>query len=143
MTDIEEIKKNRQFVEKLDFNKYFNDNEKKIIMRDPNYFMKNESIFNNFSILKEKTLTQKLNEEDYYKKKKNNISLKNYIQKERKCLSEENREKNKNNILDDDENINLIIKKVGKEVEKSIKENNINKLKEENNKKDFENNFTI
>ena len=31
MTDIEEIKKNRQFVEKLDFNKYFNDNEKKII----------------------------------------------------------------------------------------------------------------
>ncbi len=143
MTDIEEIKKNRQFVEKLDFNKYFNDNEKKIIMRDPNYFMKNESIFNNFSILKEKTLTQKLNEEDYYKKKKNNISLKKYFHKERKCLSEENREKNKNNILDDDENINLIIKKVGKEVEKKIKENNKNKLKEENNRKDFENNFKI
>ena len=160
MTDIEEIKKNCEFEEQLNFKKYFNEEDKKIISIDVNYFIKDENNFNNYSFLKEKTLTQKLNEEEIKRrnkiriklvknkmnKDKNNIN-KNIIQKERnkerKCLTEENKNKAKKIIEVDNEitKVEETISKVEKDVNEILEENKENKIKDKNKKIDLENQF--
>ena len=153
MTDIQEIKKNSEFEEQLNFKKYFNDKEKKIISIDVNYFIKDENDFNNYSFLKEKTLTQKLNEEEIRRKNKIRIKLiknkndKNILKKEkskeRKCLTEDNKIKIKKIIQTENEitKAEEIVTKVEKEVNELLEENKENKIKDNNKKKDLENQF--
>ena len=155
MTDIEEIMKNSEFEEQLNFKKFFNEEDKKIISIDVNYFIKDKNNFNNYSFLKEKTLTQKLNEEEINRRNKIRIKLiknkmnknaninKKERNKERKCLTEENKMRKKKIIEMDNEitKAEETITKVEKEVEEILEENKENQIKDKNKKIELENQF--
>ena len=155
MTDIEEIMKNSEFEEQLNFKKFFNEEDKKIISIDVNYFIKDKNNFNNYSFLKEKTLTQKLNEEEINRRNKIRIKLiknkmnknaninKKERNKERKCLTEENKMRKKKIIEKDNEitKAEETITKVEKEVEEILEENKENQIKDKNKKIELENQF--
>ena len=142
MTDINDIKKNTLYEEQLDFNKCFTEKEKKIIMRDVSYFIKDESKFKNLSFLTKKTLTQKLNEEDKkHKKKINENGKKKFNLKENKqCFSEGNRKKRKY-ILNEENQEKNVLNNLRIELNKEIYKNINEKLKEEKRIKKLDNDF--
>ena len=97
LTNINKIKQNTEFSEKLDFQKYFNEKEKDLITKDSNFFIKEISKFNNIKLFKEKKLVDKINDEEKFlnkNKSKNFKTINHHI-------------KSKSSLILDKDNLNL------------------------------------
>ena len=139
ITDIEKIKRNTEFLERLDFEKYFDEKERDYIMRDSNYFIKEISKFNNMKFLKGKKLVDKINEEEYFMKTKKLIpkyNKKKSLMLEKKNLkinlSFDKIKKVRNKIKIKNENYKERLNEIDKEVSKIIMKDYENEKKEEN-----------
>ena len=139
ITDIENIKRNTEFLERLDFEKYFDEKERNYIMRDCNYFIKGISKFNNMKFLKGKKLVDKINEEDYFMKRKSLIpkfNKKKSLMLEKKRLkmnlSFDKIKKIRNKIKIKNENYEERLNDIDKEVKQILMKDYENEKKEEN-----------
>ena len=136
MTDIEKIKNNSEFYEKLDFEKNFDEKEKNIILKDSNtnYFINEIKSFNNINI-KTNKLVDIINEEENKTNKKeivNKNKLKLNLSFDKKKLKKKLQIVNEK-ILD--------TKEIDKEVKKMINKKIQEEIIEENRIKNLERNF--
>ena len=101
--NITKINDESSFTKKLNLDKLFSKEEKKIILSEPDYYFKhtNKDCFENVNIIKTKKLVEKINKEDMIQEE---LDKKN---KKRSKTTNNNIEKNDNNILNKTEiNIN-------------------------------------
>jgi hypothetical protein len=109
-TDISKINEQSSFTKKLDMDKLFTKEEKKLILLEPDYYFKNTNreCFENVNIIHANTLAERINkeeqlkEEEYKRKKKNKrCKTKNNYDIEDKVIKLNN-SVNKTNIYEDD-----------------------------------------
>lgn len=136
-TDISKINEQSSFTKKLDMDKLFTKEEKKLILLEPDYYFKNTNreCFENVNIIHANTLAERINkeeklkEEEYKRKKKNKrCKNKNNYDIEDKVIKIDNSE-NKTNIYEDDymnqykKNKKLVENLIKKEIIMEKKEN--------------------
>ena len=140
-TDIPKINEQSSFTKKLDMDKLFTKEEKKLILLEPDYYFKNSNkeCFENVNVIHANTLAERINkeekikEEELKKNKKRSKTTNDYEVKEKNIKL--NNTANKKNIYEDnyinqyDNNKKLVEKIIKKEIiadkEKERKKYNI------------------
>ena len=97
-TNISKINEESSFTKKLNLDKLFNKEEKKLLLSEPDYYFKNtnKDCFENINIIKAKKLVVKINKEDIAKEE---LEKKKIRKNKTANKFNKNEEKEKNNIL--------------------------------------------